>query len=118
MSSAYAAGFEMARQGRSRWSIEFIDANNAVLNGLRDDAADKVHAEMLRGFEDGQPIQHKHEPKQQAEAAAARSGGKVAARYRDPATGQSWSGRGLKPRWLVQAIEDGKTLEEFEIKEA
>lgn len=53
------------------------------------------------------------ELRRQAAAAAARAGGKVVARYRDPATGQTWSGRGLRPRWLVRAIEDGKTLDEF-----
>lgn len=28
------------------------------------------------------------------------SGGKVAAKYRDPATGKTWTGRGKAPRWL------------------
>ena len=56
--------------------------------------------------------------RQAADAAERRSlGGKVAAMYRDPATGQSWSGRGLRPRWLVEAIEAGKTLADFEIGE-
>lgn len=39
--------------------------------------------------------------------------GKVEAKYRNPETGESWSGRGLKPRWLVMAIDAGKTLEDF-----
>jgi DNA-binding protein H-NS len=38
---------------------------------------------------------------------------KVAAKYRDPVSGSTWSGRGLKPKWLSAAIADGKTLEEF-----
>ncbi|HEY2188072.1 MAG TPA: H-NS histone family protein, partial [Caldimonas sp.] len=29
-----------------------------------------------------------------------RSGGKVAAKYRNTSTGETWSGRGLQPRWL------------------
>jgi DNA-binding protein H-NS len=41
---------------------------------------------------------------------------KVAAKYRDPATGSTWSGRGLKPRWLSAAIENGHTQEEFLIE--
>lgn len=44
------------------------------------------------------------------------SGAKVAAKYRDIATGQSWSGRGLKPKWLKAAIEGGRSLEEFAIR--
>lgn len=27
--------------------------------------------------------------------------GKVAAKYRDPITGNTWSGRGLAPKWLA-----------------
>ncbi|MDQ5959793.1 H-NS histone family protein [Sphaerotilus natans] len=40
---------------------------------------------------------------------------KVAPKYRDPETGETWSGRGLKPKWLSHAIENGRTLEEFTI---
>lgn len=43
------------------------------------------------------------------------AGRKVAAKYRNPATGDTWSGRGLKPRWLVAAIAGGKTLADFAI---
>lgn len=35
------------------------------------------------------------------------------AKYRDPASGASWTGRGLKPKWLAQALAAGKTLESF-----
>ena len=40
---------------------------------------------------------------------------KVAPKYRDPDTGETWSGRGLKPKWLTAAIENGRTLEEFAV---
>lgn len=40
-------------------------------------------------------------------------GRKVAPKYRDQATGQEWSGRGIKPKWLQKAIASGKTIEEF-----
>jgi DNA-binding protein H-NS len=49
---------------------------------------------------------------------AAREGrklGKVAPKYRDQATGQTWSGRGLKPKWLVAALAAGRSLDEFRI---
>ena len=39
----------------------------------------------------------------------------VAAKYRGP-EGQSWSGRGLTPRWLKTLLENGQTKEEFLIK--
>jgi DNA-binding protein H-NS len=40
-------------------------------------------------------------------------GGKVAAKYRNPASGETWSGRGLKPNWLKAALESGRTLADF-----
>jgi DNA-binding protein H-NS len=43
------------------------------------------------------------------------AGSKVAAKYRDPATGTTWSGRGLKPKWLKAALESGKTIDDFSL---
>jgi len=37
----------------------------------------------------------------------------VAAKYRDPASGATWSGRGLKPKWLAAALDAGRTLNDF-----
>ena len=41
--------------------------------------------------------------------------GKVAAKYRDAATGQTWSGRGLQPNWLKAALATGRSLDEFAV---
>ncbi len=40
---------------------------------------------------------------------------KVAPKYRNPETGDTWSGRGLKPKWLSSALETGRSIEEFTI---
>ena len=37
----------------------------------------------------------------------------VAARYRDPATGESWSGRGRAPKWLTDELAKGRLKEAF-----
>lgn len=42
-------------------------------------------------------------------------GGKVAAKYRNPATGDTWSGRGLKPKWLTAALAGGAQLSDFAV---
>ena len=44
---------------------------------------------------------------------AASSGSKVAAKYRNTETGETWSGRGLQPRWLRAALEQGRQLNDF-----
>ncbi len=40
---------------------------------------------------------------------------KVAAKYRNKATGEAWSGRGLQPRWLKAALAGGKKLTDFAV---
>ena len=39
-------------------------------------------------------------------------GKKVPPKYRSP-SGETWAGRGAKPRWLVAAIKGGKKLDDF-----
>ncbi len=41
------------------------------------------------------------------------AGKKVAAKYRNPATGDTWSGRGLKPKWMTAALAAGKSISDF-----
>ena len=43
------------------------------------------------------------------------AGATVAAKYQGP-EGQSWTGRGLTPRWLKTLIDSGRAKEEFLIK--
>jgi len=48
-------------------------------------------------------------------AAPRAEGAKVPAKYRDPATGATWSGRGLQPKWLKAALDAGRSLSDFQI---
>jgi DNA-binding protein H-NS len=50
-----------------------------------------------------------------AGAKSSRSGGKVPPKYRNKATGETWSGRGLQPRWLKAALATGKKLADFAV---
>ena len=43
---------------------------------------------------------------------SALKGRKVPPKYRGP-SGETWAGRGAKPRWLVDAIKGGKKLDDF-----
>jgi DNA-binding protein H-NS len=43
--------------------------------------------------------------------------GKVAARYRNPSNAsQTWTGRGLAPKWMQELLASGRDKAEFEIK--
>lgn len=39
----------------------------------------------------------------------------VAPKYRDAATGATWTGRGKQPKWLAAALKGGKKIEDFKI---
>ena len=43
------------------------------------------------------------------------NGTKLPPKYRDPATGSTWSGRGLQPNWLKAVLEAGRSLSEFSV---
>lgn len=48
---------------------------------------------------------------------ASRKGQKVAAKYRNPHNaGETWTGRGVKPRWLKALVDTGKKIEDYLIK--
>ncbi|HEX6721432.1 MAG TPA: H-NS histone family protein [Burkholderiaceae bacterium] len=50
-----------------------------------------------------------------AAAKKSRKGRKVPAKYRDPASGTTWSGRGLQPKWLKAALANGRKLSDFAV---
>jgi DNA-binding protein H-NS len=37
----------------------------------------------------------------------------VAAKYKHPESGATWTGRGLKPKWLSEELAKGKSLSDF-----
>jgi DNA-binding protein H-NS len=78
----------------------------------------------LRRRVDERLLEHRAELQQQLErmgraiaVVGGRGGGtlkgrKVPPKYRGP-SGETWAGRGAKPRWLVAAIKGGKKLDDF-----
>lgn len=42
-------------------------------------------------------------------------GTKVAAKYRNPETGDTWTGRGRQPKWVEAALASGKALEDLAV---
>ncbi|WP_309680817.1 H-NS histone family protein [Polaromonas sp.] len=55
-------------------------------------------------------------PRKRATTGAAKNAGKpVAAKFQGP-NGETWSGRGLTPRWLATLVEQGRTKDEFAVK--
>jgi DNA-binding protein H-NS len=79
----------------------------------RGDAIEKVRALMA---EYGLTVADLGPRASAGKAKKAKSGGgKVAAKYRNASTGESWSGRGLQPRWLKAALASGRKLSDFAV---
>lgn len=76
----------------------------------REEALSKVRALMSEYGLSISDLSAKSGPKGRPAA-----GKKVAAKYRDKATGESWSGRGLQPKWLKAALSAGRKIEEFTV---
>ena len=53
--------------------------------------------------------------KSTARGSSVGKGGKVAAKYRKTDTGETWSGRGLQPKWLKAALASGRKIEDFAV---
>ena len=86
---------------------------DATRRQQKSDGIEKVRAMMAEyGLTAGDLVQRSG-PK--AGAAKGGKGAKVAAKYHDAATGSTWSGRGLQPKWLKAAIATGRKLQEFAI---
>lgn len=85
------------------------------LKGVEDRARSSVEQHMRLGaLEQGAPAKGKGKPKAKAKDKLTAKA-KPAYRYRNPATGDTWSGRGLQPRWLKVALEGGAKLSDFDI---
>ncbi len=86
---------------------------NIPLQGLVVEAQ-KLVAERIRlgAVEHGKPAEAK--PKAAAKKPA-KTPAKLPYRYRNPLTGETWTGRGLQPKWLKVALENGAKLADFDL---
>jgi DNA-binding protein H-NS len=81
----------------------------------RAEAIDKVRALMAEYGLTAADLGGKTGGKPARKTKAPGSGGKVAAKYRNASTGETWSGRGLQPRWLKAALASGRKLTDFAV---
>jgi DNA-binding protein H-NS len=66
-----------------------------------------------RGRKAGTKATKSGKPGRKPRAKRSNAGVKVAPKYRDAATGSTWTGRGKMPRWVAEATATGRTLESF-----
>lgn len=106
----------------SNASLKDLMAQRAALDKIiadtqreeRSGAIQKIHALMAEYGLSLADIGSKG-PKTGSSGMPKKSSGKVAAKYRNKATGESWSGRGLKPKWLTAALAAGRSMNDFAV---
>ena len=90
--------------------LDALQAIAGVLDGLSANASAKIADEIRKMVTDRFPKMVA--PKGNKNSS---KGVKVAAKYRDNTTGETWSGRGLKPKWLAAAMAGGIELQTFAV---
>ncbi len=103
-----------------------IEAAEAKRREKREEAKAALRAEVERkaaelGISAGElfaPMRHQASTEQKGRGRRRRgdAGAKVAAKYRDPETGETWTGRGRPPRWLAAKEAEGRRREEFAVE--
>ena len=76
-----------------------------------------ISVEDLKGAEPVKPAKGGGKPSAKKTPRAGNRS-KVAAKYRHPDSGATWSGRGLPPKWLTDEIVAGKSKDQFLIQQA
>jgi DNA-binding protein H-NS len=80
----------------------------------RADAIARVHALMAEHGLTLGDVGAKSGPARSRKTGAG-SGRKAPVKYRNKASGETWSGRGLQPKWLRAALAAGRKIDEFAV---
>jgi len=105
---AQAAKMESAQGAAKKKSVDKVVALMKKLG---------ISIEDLKGAEPVKPAKAGRKPSAKKTPRAGNRS-KVAAKYRHPETGATWTGRGLPPKWLADEIAAGKSKEQFLIQQA
>jgi len=97
--------YQMPRTNLSAMSVE-------QLLKLRDDVGKELNRKTVELRKQLARLGSEVAPSRRGRGASALRGRKVPPKYRGP-SGETWAGRGAKPRWLVAAIKGGKKLDHF-----
>ena len=87
--------------------------NVEALMSLRDQVDKRL--QECRAELEKQLAAYNGQPKGKSSGKSSLKGMKVPPKYRSP-SGDTWAGRGAKPRWMVAALKKGKKIESFLIK--
>lgn len=121
---ARAIGYRIGRSGVRQHPNELpaelfalvgVSADDRRRNG---DVLPWPHEPLARVFWDAYYAATAAQPTElhrQAAAAADRRHAPPHVRFRHPSTGSTWTGRGLKPRWVIDALASGMTIDDLAV---
>lgn len=101
-----------------------MELNMSTYAELKEQAAELLRqAEELRAAERGSVVQSVREAVMEWNITINELGlkngkpvrAKLPAKYRDPASGKEWCGRGAMPRWMSGALAKGYTKDQFAV---
>jgi DNA-binding protein H-NS len=107
------------RKALAAQQVALEKALQELQSAERQGAIEKVKAMMAEhgitaaDLAQGEGRKAKGRPAKNPGGRSANAGKPVAAKYRNTVTGETWSGRGLKPKWLTAAIAGGAQLDDF-----
>lgn len=113
LQSEIAALQMQAAQARQREVADVVDRIKKAIAAYGLTATDLGFRAGARATPKPRQAVSQNEPKPRR-ASKVVKGSKIAPKYRD-ASGNTWTGRGLKPRWLAAALQAGRKLEDFAI---
>ena len=98
-------------------NIDLSDYNLGELKGLLFDIEQEIKARQGRALSEARERIRAIAEKAGLPTEALLAGGTAAPpRYRNPLdASQTWSGRGRQPRWVSEALAEGKTLDELKV---
>jgi len=109
--AAFAPEITMPNVNLSRMTVEALLDLRERVDGLLSERRAELEQQLERmgaGVGGGRVVRG---------GGSALKGRKVEPKYRGP-SGDTWAGRGAKPKWLVDAIKGGRKLEDFLIDES
>lgn len=112
LQSEIAALQKQAAEARKREVTEVIANIKLAIKAYELTAADLGLRAKRRRIAQPEGPSAKPEGKSVRASRTVAKSGKVAPKYKDEA-GNTWTGRGRKPRWLTAALKSGRKLEEF-----
>jgi DNA-binding protein H-NS len=94
--------------GEEGWELVVIMPNNvAYLKRQTGHHASKSRADSSNAMPPA------HDASDKDDAPSAGTGYKAQVKYRDPKTGESWSGRGRMATWLKRKLDAGEDIEDY-----